>query len=99
MSAAILENAMSEAPEKPKRRKVNRRTEKDRVQVLLKPHVRNRVAKLAEDEGLDSLGLMGRQLIMEALAARGFDVNTMLAEWHAEMSEYALRGETHPFAK
>lgn len=94
MSAALME-LNQETP----RRKVNRRTEKDRVQVLLKPHIRNRVSKIAEAEGFDSLGLMARELILEALAARGFDVKTMLAEWHAEMSACALNGETHPFAK
>lgn len=99
MSAALMETEPSEAPAPRRRKKVNRRTEKDRVQVLLKPHVRLAVATVAEEAGLDSLGLMGRELILEALAARGYDANTMLANWHREMSEYALRGETHPFAK
>lgn len=95
MSAAVVEID----PQRPKKKKVNRRTGKDRIQVLLKPHIRMRMSRMAEDEGFDSLGLFGRQLIMEALEARGFPANRLLSDWHAELSLAAQEGEQHPFAK
>ena len=93
MSAAIMTE-----PTRRRRNPPNRRTKADRVQVLLKPHIRMEMTALAEAEGFSSVGLLGRQLIKEALAARGLTEQVMLSKWHAAMSEAALEGTTHPFA-
>jgi hypothetical protein len=88
MSAAIMEKEPRET------RKTNK--SRDRITILLKPHVRMRLHRISKEEGL-SYQLMTRQLVMEALAARGFTNNAMLADWHLEISEAVREGKKHPF--
>lgn len=88
MTAGVLEKDVSE-PKKKRGR--------DRMGVMLKPHVRMRLDRMAEDEDQSQMGMI-RTLVLEALAARGYPENVLLADWHEEISESLRSGTPHPYS-
>lgn len=90
MSAALAE-------ETPRRKRRRSRSWVDRVQVILKPYIRMRLDPMAAEAGM-STPLFARELILEAMEARGYPRQKLLADWHVAMSEAALNDERHPYA-